>query len=86
MPFQSTPSCSRKRLSSIEMIARIMSGEMSLYPTWYLYWSKSRAMGVPAASVIVVTSGSVPLSNSDETFSTADAARFDAIPTPLAAG
>ena len=43
-------------------------------------------MGVPAASVIVVTSGSVPLSNSDETFSTADAARFDAIPTPLATG
>ncbi|GAA3722693.1 hypothetical protein GCM10022238_41510 [Gordonia hankookensis] len=41
---------------------------------------------MPAESVIVVTSGKVPLSNSDETFSTAEAARLDTTPIPLATG
>ena len=43
-------------------------------------------MGVPLTSVMVVTSGRVPFSNSDDTFSTAAAARFDTTPTPLATG
>ena len=70
----------------METIANFMLLEIFSLGTSKRRWSYSQAMGLPAASTMVDTAGTVPSTSSAETLSTVSAARLDANPNPPATG
>nr|CRL67629.1 hypothetical protein CPGR_00527 [Mycolicibacterium malmesburyense] len=86
MPCQSTPACSTKRLSSIETIASFIVLAICSLGTSNRRWVYSQAIGLPAASTIVVTWGTSSSTSCAEPLATTSEARLDNSPNPPANG
>jgi len=86
VPFQSTPLCSAKRLSSIDTIASFMVSAIWSLGTSNRRWEYSQAMVLPLASTMVVTAGTSPSTSWADPLATMSEARLDISPTPPATG
>src|ERR1700733_11093012 len=86
VPFQSTPLCSAKRLSSIETMASFMVLAILSVGTSNRRCEYSQAMVLPFASTIVVTAGTSPSRSCADALPTTSEARLDPSPMPPAIG